>query len=914
MNNSGDHPKTHDRLPDSEERFRLLFEDAPVAYHEIDTEGRITRVNRAECAMLGYEPSELIGRHVCELGLPEEREYCLDLVGRKLKGDAQLVPVQRRFLRKNGEPITIELYQNLILDENGRIAGIRSILINITERERTMEAMLASESKFRDLFDNVIDGVYQSTVDGRLLTVNPALVKMLGYGSQAELLKVGSKSLYVNPEQRAAGAALLERNGELRNYELKLRTRDGGSITVLENSRAVRDSSGLVCYYEGTLTDITERVQAQEALTEERDFTSATIDTAGSLIVVLDPYGRIIRFNRVCEQTSGYSFAEVSGREFWDVLIIPEEIPPLKDLFAELRSGSDPIKHENHWQTRSGELRLIDWSNVALRDKQASTAYIISTGIDITDRRRAEQALRSSEQRYRDLFENANDIVYTHDLRGNITSMNAAGERVFGYSRAEALRMNISRIVAPEALDAVRQTIEEKLGGEGPTTLEFDIIAKSGKRVSLEVATRLQLEAGNPIGIHGVARDITDRKLAEEKLESYALELARKNEELATALAAAKEVTELKSRFLATMSHEIRTPLNGILGMTELLMSTPLDSEQREYSDAVRHSAEALLTVINDILDVSKIEAGKLKLERLPFDPVTVVEEVIGLLTPRAAAKGLRLISRAQPGLPRIVRGDPGRLRQILLNLIGNAVKFTEEGEVVVTADLAGNTTETASVRFSVRDTGIGINPENRSRLFQSFVQGDSSTTRKYGGTGLGLAICKQLVEMMGGVIDVESELGRGSTFTFLVAFEKYLPEAGSGNDAISLAGCRTLIVDNSGGFCAIAREYLDLLGCRGESCRRPEALERLRDAARSRDPFRVILVEMSAAEPEVFALTRAIARDPTISSAVRICCTDSPVRGDSRLREFGFSGVMQKPVTPTVLQETLVAALAQVG
>jgi len=320
--------------------------------------------------------------------------------------------------------------------------------------------------------------------------------------------------------------------------------------------------------------------------------------------------------------------------------------------------------------------------------------------------------------------------------------------------------------------------------------------------------------------------------------------------------------------------------------------------------------------VINDILDVSKIEAGKLKLEVLPFDPRSIMDEVVGLLMPRAAGKGLRLASEAPARLPRIVRGDPGRVRQILLNLIGNAVKFTAEGEVVVTADLAADDAETASVRFSVRDTGIGIRPEIHSRLFQSFVQGDSSTTRKYGGTGLGLAICKQLVELMGGAIGVESELGRGSTFTFLVPFAKYFPEAvfGSGaedgNGAVSLVGCRTLVVDDHGGFWALAHEYLNLLGCRGEICGRSEALGKLREAAGARDPFRVALVDMSPPEPEIFALSRAIGNDPAIAATVRVCCTESPIRGESRLREFGFSRVMQKPVTPAALQETLAAAL----
>jgi hypothetical protein len=267
--------------------------------------------------------------------------------------------------------------------------------------------------------------------------------------------------------------------------------------------------------------------------------------------------------------------------------------------------------------------------------------------------------------------------------------------------------------------------------------------------------------------------------------------------------------------------------------------------------------------------------------------------------------------------LPRIVRGDPGRLRQILLNLIGNAVKFTDEGEVVVAAVLAAHTVQTATLKFSVRDTGIGISQENRSRLFQSFVQGDSSTTRKYGGTGLGLAISKQLVEMMGGVIDVESELGRGSTFTFLVAFEKHSPDAlsagcAAGNGEVSLRGCRALVMDDGSGEGAMTREYLELLGCRGEVSQRSQILDKLRAAAAGGDPFHIVLFDMSPPIPEIFTINRAISIDPAIAAAVRICCTESPIRGDSRLKQFGFSGSIQKPVTPATLQETLASALQE--
>jgi PAS domain S-box-containing protein len=776
---------------------------------------------------------------------------------------------------------------------------------------RLHKAPLRIEARSGLLLDDSPAAYLEIGSEGGIRGVNRAACALLGYGAE-ELL---GKPLWdlAPPEDRGCLHDLLKRQlsgaEQIEAFKGSFLRKDGSAATIDFYAGPIEDEGGLIEGMRGLLVD----AGIQDGLAKERDLTSAVIDTAGSLIVVLDPDGRILRFNRACEQVSGYSFEEVKGRAFWDVLIIPKEVEPLRsEVFSKIREGMAPILHENHWRTRSGELRLIAWSNVALRDGSEGTTYVASTGIDITERRRAELAVRVSEQRYRDLFENANDLVYTHDLRGQFTSVNAAAEKITGYTRAEALEMNMAQVAAPEELAGVLRQIDSKLGGEGPTTYEFDILAKDGRRVSLEASTRLQIENGKPIGIHGVARDITGRKLAEA-------ELARKNKELAVALEAAKEATELKSRFLATMSHEIRTPMNGILGMIELLTSTPLDAEQLDYAEAVRHSAEALLTVINDILDISKIEAGKLMLERLPFDPRAVAEEVTGLLAPRAVTKGLRLRYDAKSPLPRVVRGDPGRLRQVLLNLIGNAVKFTEVGEVTVSAEFTAASAETVTLRFSVRDTGIGISPANRGRLFESFVQGDSSTTRKYGGTGLGLAISKQLVEMMGGVIEVESELGHGSAFSFQVAFEKCTPEAAArpveaeGGGA-SLAGTRTLVVGGQADEGAITGEYLEILGCRNAVAGRDGLLDLLRQAAADGDPYRVVLLDLSPPEPEVFSLARAIANDPVISSSLCICCAPLPVRGQSRWKEFGFAGALQKPVTPSQLQETLAAALGLIG
>jgi len=290
------------------------------------------------------------------------------------------------------------------------------------------------------------------------------------------------------------------------------------------------------------------------------------------------------------------------------------------------------------------------------------------------------------------------------------------------------------------------------------------------------------------------------------------------------------------------------------------------------------------------------------------FEPRTVISEVLELLAPRAADKRLELRCEAHAELPRILVGDPGRLRQILLNLIGNALKFTDEGEVTVKASLAGSSAEMVTMRFLVRDTGIGISPENCSRLFESFVQGDSSTTRKYGGTGLGLAISKQLVEMMNGRIEVESELGRGSAFSFQVIMERFQPQIGAG--PFALAGCRALVMDGNAETGAVTRDYLDELGCRATHASPATALGRIHEAAHAGDPFRIILCDLTLPEPEFSALHHAIASDPATAGSVRIGCTEIAIRGDRRIRALGFAGILQQPIDPAMLHDTLLAAI----
>jgi PAS domain S-box-containing protein len=851
----------------------------------------------------------------------------------------ELTAEQAQALRTLSRQVVAQLRLHKQLAEQGRTnaelaRANETLRAVIDHRERAEQALRESEQRL----DLAMRVSRQAPWEVDLVTRQMSLGnQILGLPGGPFRIGLDEFAARVHPDDAAARAAALDDvlTGRSSSYraEFRMRDREGRWIWVYSCAQVVEhDAAGRPRRMIGMALDVTERKRTEEALRQSENALreksaqlTALLDQLPVMIFGVDAEGRYCLWNRECERVLGYPRDEVLGRGRGE--LYPHWYPD-----PEYRAWvfAQAISHnyrdlETTIVTRDGTLRTCSWSNYSARVRIPGLS-VWGSGIDVTERKAAEEALRESESRFRGTFENAGVGIAHSDFDGRWMRLNEKLCTIVGYPREELLTKTFRDITFPEDLPASLDHLGRLVRGEiSGYSLEKRYVRKDGTHVWVDLAISVQRDAaGAPAYLIAVVQDISERKRLEGELRQAkdASEVAAAAAQAAAAAAAA--ASRAKSEFLAHVSHEVRTPLNAILGMNELALDTPLTEQQRKYLTVVQSSAEALLEMINDLLDFSKIEAGKLELDRAPFSLRAALSDTLRLLALRAHRKGLELVGHVPPDVPDAFIGDAGRMRQVLLNLVGNAIKFTEQGEVVVEVGSGtgpeGSTSPIsdlpeARLYFAVRDTGIGIPRDKQEKIFEAFEQADSSTTRRYGGTGLGLSIASRLVGLMGGRIAVESEPGRGSTFRFTVRLHEALrqPERAAARPPAELRGLPVLVVDDN----AASRRTLEewFRAWRTEPTAVGDgaaALEALGQAAAAGRPFALVVLDSRLPGTDALAVAAHVRRTPGLSDGDVLLLTTEDQAADLKcFHEERVAACVMKPVVEEELLDAVCRARA---
>jgi PAS domain S-box-containing protein len=901
------------------QQMKMLLESTGQGIYGIDLQGKCAFINRATCEMVGYRPEEALGRNMHDLvhhhktdGSPYPVVECPIYRAFK-KGEGCRVDTEVIWHR-DGTPIPVE-YSSFPILEDGRITGAVVTVLDITERKLAEGKVRASEQLFRSIFENPQIGISLYSVSGAQHFTNRALRKMLGY-THDELSSVEKWDRIVHPDEPIAEAerysALLEGKRDGEAWEQRFVHSDGRIVNTSRKVSVLREATGKPKYILNMMEDVTERLQSKEALQASEQLFRSIFENAQIGIGVFEIDRQKLRPNRALQEMLGYSEKELSRLETWDKITDPDESAADAKRYTELVQGK---REKDEWEQRlirrDGSIAVTSVRFSLLRDAAGRPQYVASLQEDITERRAAEDLLRKRDEELRranflaDTALELSKAGYWHVPLDGSGWYNSSPRRVavFGEIPRPDYRYRLDEMFAnagegdETAAKVARAAFNAAVEGK---TATYDAVFAYKRPIDGRIAWIHALghvqkgTDGKPTDMYGVSQDITEFK----QLEA----------ELVTAKEVAEAATKAKSDFLANMSHEIRTPMNAILGMTHLALKTELKPKQRDYMMKTRVAAQALLGIINDILDFSKIEAGKLEMEETEFHLNEVIENLSSVVSQKAHDKNLEFLIAAPDDLSPTLVGDPLRLGQILINLVNNAVKFTERGEVVVTVTLEDRVSDRVKLKFSVRDSGIGMTPEQTARLFQAFSQADTSTTRKYGGTGLGLSISKRLVEMMGGEIWVESNYGLGSTFLFTASFGIGTAETERRRFIPNLAGVRALVVDDHALACEILSDALKVFALNVDSVSSGEAALRELVAADSRDPYQLVVMDWHMPGMDGLEASRHILRGGRLKNVPKIVMVTAFGREEVRAQaeEMGVKGYLLKPVSPSLLYDTL--------
>ena len=750
---------------------------------------------------------------------------------------------------------------------------------------------------------------------GIILWVNPAFTTLTGYsfeeviGKTPNLLKSGEHDQEFYQNLWTTILAGTTWRGDFTN-----RRKDGSLYQDEHTITPVRSKEGVITHFIAIMNDVTERKRAEEKLTLLKTCISKVSDIV--MVVQAEPREepRIIFVNDAFERILGYTSAESVGRSpsFLDGEKTDKRtVAEMQQAIAQRR----PIRVQVVHYAKNGAGYWFDIDIVPIFDPSGKCTHFAGIGRDITKARKDEQQLLWKNAFFEAQVSSALDGTLIVDGEGrkilqneqNIDLWHIPWHVAHDPDDGQQSRWVTNQVKNP------RQFVE-KIGYlyAHPEEVSRDELELVDGRFFDRYTAPIRGKDGEYYGRIWSFRDSTERKRIELALLERTSELNRINHELALAKETAEAANVAKSSFLANMSHEIRTPMNGVIGITDLLLETPLTSEQRGLAETIRSSGDALLTVINDILDFSKVEAGKMTFEELDFELHGVVEGTVESLAEQAQAKRIELAGYIETGVPTRVRGDAGRIRQVLTNLVGNAIKFTESGEVIVRVSCHAENERDCELRFEVSDTGKGIAPEIQKNLFQAFSQGDTSTTRKFGGTGLGLAISKQLIEKMNGKIGLESAQGKGSTFWFSLRLLKSPALQSIPDGDNRLVNVRVLVVDDNRTSRQFLQEQIIAWKMRhGEATSGADALDCLRRAAREGDPYLLAIIDREMPAMDGVALAREIKADPEIAGARLILLAGLGKQiSPEQLRIAGFAEWCLKPVRHSALFNCLGNAL----